>query len=139
MRKHFLIKPKIQLLHLALTLGALTLSILIGYIFVESTLATSNLPSLVSSGEWHALRHNLRWGFFIVFIVLLIAVGIEHLLFFHSIVGPLYALENALKRMIKGELNDPVHIRESDQLKDLVDSFEVLRKKLQAESGKKSG
>jgi hypothetical protein len=40
--------------------------------------------------------------------------------------------------MLKGDYNDPVHIRHSDQLQELVDSFEALRKKIQEESGKKS-
>ncbi len=137
MRKHFLIKPRIQLLHLALTLGALALSIIIGYLFVESLLSTSMMSTAMTPDQWLELRGNLRLGFAVLFVVLLCAIGIEHFLFFHSIVGPLYALENALKRMIRGEYNDPVKIRDSDQLKELIDSFEELRKKMKAEAEKK--
>lgn len=133
MRRHFLVKPKIQLLHLALILGALTLSILVGYIFVESTLA-SHLVDKLTAAEWMQLRNDLRWGFCVVFLILLCAVGIEHFLFFHSIVGPLFAMENSVKRMLKGEYGDPVHVRDTDQLQDLVQSFEELRKKIKAEA-----
>lgn len=134
MRKHFLIKPKIQLLHLGMTLGALALSILVGYLFAESTL--ENFASLTPE-QWIALRSTLKLGFGVMFVVLVCAVGIEHFLFFHSIVGPLYSIENALKRMLAGEFDDPVKIRESDQLKELVESFEELRKKMKTDKEKK--
>jgi signal transduction histidine kinase len=137
MRKHFLIKPKIQLRHLGLTLGALTVAILIGYIFVESLLSSSVLSTTLTPGQWIDLRNDLRLGFLILFVVVLCALGIEHFLFFHSIVGPLYSIENALKRMLNGEYNDPVKIRESDELKDLVGTFEELRKKMKAQAEKK--
>jgi signal transduction histidine kinase len=92
----------------------------------------------MNTADWIALRGTLRLGFSVVFVVLICAIGIEHFLFFHSIVGPLYSIENALKRMLNGEYNDPVKIRDSDQLKDLVGSFEELRKKMKSEAEKRS-
>jgi signal transduction histidine kinase len=138
MRKNFLVKPRVQLLHLLITLGALTAAVLVGYFFLESTLAASLMKHPIAEAEWFELRNSLRLGFFIIYLILMGAIGIEQYLFFHSIIGPLFAVENALKRMLKGEYNDPIRIRDSDQLKELVSSFEDLRKKVQAISEKKA-
>src|ERR1043166_287780 len=110
MRKRFFIKPRLQLKHLAWNLGLILCSCLMGYFLFESILYSSLPIRMLHPEEWLVVRTQLRVGFLIVFFLLGIATGIENYLLFHSIVGPLYALEKGLKNLAKGELNEEVRI-----------------------------
>jgi nitrogen fixation/metabolism regulation signal transduction histidine kinase len=99
-----------------------------GYFLFESILYSSLPIRMLHPEEWLVVQTQLRVGFLIVFFLLGIATGIENYLLFHSIVGPLYALEKGLKNLAKGELNEEVRIRDTDQLQDLIMAFEEMRK-----------
>lgn len=139
LRKTFIIKPRIQIRHLILTLGALIISTAIGYYFLESTLSSFLRLQPLSEVEWATLRLSLRWGFFFILLIMVGIVSIEHVLFFHQIVGPIHVLEVAIKRMADGNLEEPVRVRNSDELKELVDAVDDLRKKFKAKGEKRTG
>jgi len=130
MRKSFLVRPKLQIRHLVWTVGSVSISFIVGYILFESMVSAAIQNGDLGPEEWMAVKSSLRIGFSVVLVFLLAAVGLENFLFFHRIVGPLYALEKGLKRMAEGDFEDAVMVRESDELKDLVASFEEMKAKI---------
>lgn len=132
MRKKFLVKPSLQLRHLVMTLAVILISCLFGYVLFESMMTSALQRSGILT---HDLRHILgltRWGFFLIMLILLSAIGVENYLLFHKFAGPLHAVEKGLKRISQGDFSTAIHTRESDQLSDLVSSFELMRKEIYA-------
>lgn len=127
MRKKLFIKPRLQIQHLAWTLGVALLASVVGYLIFETMLKSILVPATATSGQWLEIRQGLRAGYAVVVMVLTIAIGLENYLLFHRIVGPLYALERGLKRVAEGQFNDVVQLRKDDQLKDLVAAFEEMK------------
>jgi len=132
MRKHFLIKPKLQLTHLAWVLGVILVAAIMGYVLFEMVLAKVVAPEIQVSAGWMELRNSLRLGFGLLLFILISAIGIENYLFFHRIIGPIYALEKGLKRLAQGDFSESIHVRESDELKELVQVFESVKESLQS-------
>ena len=128
MRKHFLIKPKLQFRHLVWNLSVMILCCFVGYFLFETLLKASAPIKVLSPEDWLSIRTILRAGFFVILLLLTIAVGLENYLLFHSIVGPIYALEKGLKKMTDGDWGEEVKIRDTDQLKELILAFEEMRK-----------
>ncbi len=128
MRKKFLIKPRLQFRHLLWNLSVIIVCCFAGYFLFETMLRTSSPIKVLSLEEWLAIRTLLRAGFLVILMLLSIAVGIENYLLFHSIVGPIYALEKGLKKMTDGDWGEEVRIRDTDQLKELILAFEEMRK-----------
>lgn len=130
MRKKFLVKPSLQIRHLTWTLGLVLFSCLIGYFLFEN-LAAKTLQNLAIPQEnWASVRQISRWGFTLILFILMVAVGIENYFLFHKFVGPLHAIENGLKRVATGDLSTAIQIRGSDELNDLVNAFENMRKEM---------
>lgn len=132
MRKKFLIKPGLQLRYLAWTLGVMGLCLLGSYLLFESLISKALLNGPIDHVRWMDLRGSLRLGFSGVFFMVLAAIGIENYLFFHSVAGPLYALERGLRRLSKGQFRDVTRIRETDQLAEVIQAFEEMRVAIQA-------
>lgn len=130
MRKKFLIKPALQLRHLFWTLGVIVVCYVSCYALFEHlvTLAVTETP--LDIAQWEALRSATRLGFSIALVVLLIVIGLENYLFFHTIAGPIYALEKGLRRLAEGDYNNVIRIRDTDQLRDLITAFEEMKVKM---------
>jgi len=131
MRKHFLIKPKLQLTHLVWNLGVVFLASTIGYLLFESVIDQTLVHVTIEAPAMESLREYFRAGFGLIVFILIIGIGIENYLFFHRIVGPLYALEKGMKRLAEGNFTEAVHIRESDELRELIAGFEEVKRQLQ--------
>lgn len=128
MRKKFLIKPSLQLKHLALTLVVISVSFVACYLLFESQVAHAVSNGALDQASWMLLREKLRIGFSFTLLLLLAGIGIENYFFFHTIAGPIYALEKGLKRLAAGDFGDVTRIRESDQLGELIAAFEDMKK-----------
>jgi len=131
MRKKFFVKPALQLKHLVWTLLAVLACFVSCYLVFESILTSAISRGSLDMSQWIALRESLRLGFGITLLLLLAAIGTENYLFFHSVAGPLYALEKGLRRLAKGDFGDVVQIRETDELGDLIQTFETMKKQIQ--------
>lgn len=130
MRKKFLIKPALQLRHLAWTLAIIVVGFASCYLLFEHVVSSAVSRQALDLQQWLTLRTETRVGFGIVLLVLLGAVGLENYLFFHTIAGPLYALEKGLRRLAQGDFSNVVRIRETDQLRDLIGAFEDMKAKI---------
>ena len=127
MRTHFLVKPSFQLRHLSWTLGVVVLSFLGCWSLVEGVVSAALARGGLSEASWTLVRTDIRLGFLVIFVIALALAAIENFLFFHRIAGPLFALERALRQMAGGDFTTPVRIRETDQLADLIKTFEDMR------------
>jgi len=132
MRKKFLVKPRLQLSHLAWTVATVAVSCVIAYFVFESMVSSAFLHGGLPSQNWMLLRPHLRTGFFVMLVILLGAIGIESYLLFHRFIGPLYALEKGLKKLSEGDWNYVTKIREYDQLSDLIKVFAEMKEEMKA-------
>lgn len=130
MRKKFLVKPILQLRHLALTLGVVLVSFVACYVLFETRVAEAVSHGALDQAGWLLLRGHLRLGFFCTLVLLLAGIGLEHYFFFHTIAGPIYALEKGLKRLAAGDFRDVTRIRDSDQLGEVIETFEDMKKQI---------
>lgn len=130
MRKKFLIKPSLQLKHLFLTLVVVLISFVACYALFERQVSMAVMNSVLDQEGWLVLRGHLRIGFTCTLMLLLAGIGMENYFFFHTIAGPIYALEKGLKRLAQGDFNDVTRIRETDQLGDLIEAFEDMKKQI---------
>jgi methyl-accepting chemotaxis protein len=132
MRKKFLIKPALQLRHLAWTLLVVLVCFASCYFLFEHLVTVAVSQNAMDFQQWLQLRTATRIGFGVALVVLLGAIGIENYLFFHTIAGPIYALEKGLRRLAEGDFTNVIRIRETDQLRDLIAAFEDMKTKLAA-------
>jgi nitrogen fixation/metabolism regulation signal transduction histidine kinase len=130
MRKKFLVNPGLQIRHLVWTLCVVLISCMVGYVLFESMIATALQNVGVLGSDLRQVLTLTRWGFFLIMVILLSAIGVENYLLFHKFVGPLHALEKGLNKISKGDFSSPIHIRESDQLESLIKEFENMRKEI---------
>jgi methyl-accepting chemotaxis protein len=127
MRKKFLIKPALQFRHLFWTLGVIIVVYVSCYLLFEHLVTTAVAIGPLDPEKWLELRSATRIGFGFALLLLLAAIGIENYLFFHTIAGPIYALEKGLRRLAEGDFSSVIRIRETDQLRDLIQSFEQMK------------
>ena len=130
MRKKLLVKPSLQLKHLALTLVVVTVSFVACYILFEMQVAAAISNGILDQSTWPVLKSSLRVGFSCTLLLLLCGIGIENYFFFHTIAGPIYALEKGIKRLAHGDFGDVTRIRDTDQLGDVISAFEEMKKQI---------
>lgn len=130
MRKRFLIKPALQLRHLFWTLAVVFVCFTSCYFLFENLVTMAVSASPLDAAQWMELRTAARIGFGVALIVLLGAIGLENYLFFHSIAGPIFALEKGLRRLAEGDFDNVTRVRDTDQLHELITAFEDMKTKL---------
>lgn len=130
MRKKFLIKPLLQIRHLIWTLSIIFVGLVTCYVVFEAMVENAVISGPLTLEQWIAMREQLRMGFGLTTLILLFAVGFENYLFFHRVVGPIYALEKGLRRLTQGDYHDETHIREYDELKEVIKAFEDMKRQI---------
>jgi methyl-accepting chemotaxis protein len=130
MRKRFLIKPALQLRHLFWTLAVVVVCFASCYLLFEHLVTLTVQTGAMDLNQWIAVRTDTRIGFGVALVVLLGAIGLENYLFFHTIAGPIFALEKGLRRLAEGDFGNRIQIRETDQLRDLINAFEDMKMKV---------
>ena len=116
--------------HLIWSLSIIFVGLATCYIVFESIVEGAIMQGPLTLEQWVVLRTSLRMGFGLTTLILIVSVGFENYLFFHRIVGPIYALERGLRRLTNGEYHDVTHIREDDELKDVIKAFEDMKKQI---------
>jgi methyl-accepting chemotaxis protein len=129
-RKRFLVKPALQLKSLGFIILIVLLSSAGIYLMFETTLWNSLVLVPLTEAQTASLTLNLRLSFYFMLMILLAACGLESYLFFHRIVGPLFALERELKRVAQGDLQHETHLRAGDELKDVFETLGEVKKSL---------
>ncbi len=78
MRKRFLVKPALQLKHLAWTLSVVLLAFAACYLLFERQVTAALSHGVLDQTAWLLVRTQLRFGFSVALLVLLIGVGLEN-------------------------------------------------------------
>jgi len=99
-------------------MGSTTVSIVDSRVVVKST-TDFLLPILIQT-------------FLVVSILVGAATILMTLFITHQIFGPLYRLQKAMEQVSEGDFKAEIKLRESDQLKDLADTFNAMVRKLKA-------
>jgi len=137
-RKRFLVKPALQFKSLGFVLLIVFLSSVGVYVVFESTLWNSLSLLPLSELQTATLAASLRLSFFFMLLILLAACGVESYLYFHRIIGPLFVLERELKRIAEGDLDHEVRLRTGDELKDIFQTLDDLKKSLKERAGRET-
>jgi methyl-accepting chemotaxis protein len=130
MRKRFLVKPALQLKHLAWTLSVVMFAFVACYVLFERQVTAALAHGVLDQTTWLVVRSQFRLGFACTLVVLLIGVGLENYFFFHTVAGPIYALEKGIKRLAKGDFENVTILRKHDELTDVIQSFEDMKKQI---------
>ena len=122
-RKHYLVKPKLQLKYLVLlALIMLISAILIYYSFLNSLLSSPGMDQL-SAGAVKNFVRSYNSGFFWAMLIFAIIVLFESIFYFHRLIGPIFFFEKVMKQLAEGNFSMIVHHRKKiDSIKVAIDS-----------------
>ncbi len=126
-RKSFYVKPKLffkQIFYALLTVIFTSVCILL--VMKETIYRTEALENLVSPAEIGKVQSAIVESWWIPVIILLIVIGIQSVIRFHRIIGPIYALERIIEKIRQGYLGGHIYLRKRDELKDLAREIEDM-------------
>lgn len=119
MRKQFIVKPKIQLKYLLITVLAIVATGIAVYFALWSSLVNAAGLEQFTAGEWKALERAYQTSFLWVIVILMVGFGLESLVVFHRIIGPVFKFEGLFKTLAKGDLTMIFKLRKHDELHDM--------------------
>lgn len=117
--RNFLINKNLQLrLTLKIVIPAFVLSILTGIIVFTSIWPL--VTDLLSSGDITFLQTLTVISLCLGSIGIICLIAAWSIIVTHRIAGPIYRIEQDLKRVLQGENIDPIHLRRGDEFQELV-------------------
>ncbi|MEW6557114.1 MAG: hypothetical protein AB1349_07150 [Elusimicrobiota bacterium] len=87
---------------------------------------TEALENLVNEAEIRAVQSAIMSPFWWIVLILLLVIGIQSLIRFHRLVGPIYALERIIEQIKQGCIGGHIYLRRHDELKDLAKGIEDM-------------
>ncbi len=119
LRKSFFVKPKLLLKYVFYALLTVIFTSVCILIAMRRTIYTTEaLENLVNESEIRAVQLAIMSPFWWIVAILLIVIGIQSLIRFHKIIGPIYALEKIIAMIKQGHLGGHIILRRGDELKD---------------------
>jgi methyl-accepting chemotaxis protein len=131
-RKSFIIKPRLQIKYLFITLLLTVISSVVIYLTLSYVLFRPERLEGLSAAEIDLFQHSFRMYFFWAVVLLVLASGLEGIYRFHRVVGPLYAIEKVIQTFSTGDFSGNIQIRKGDELTDLVEELQVMREQLKS-------
>lgn len=131
-RKTFFVKPQLQLKYLFFPILWTFVSTGIVYLVLNHILFTSERLETLSTFEIEWVQRSFRLSFIWVTLLLMIAFGIESMLRFHRLIGPIYVIEKMVNTIAEGDLTQDFKLRKRDELKDLVTELLVMKDRLKS-------
>lgn len=125
-RKSFFVKPKLLFKYVIFALLTVIFTSVCILVVMRKTLYVTDTLENISNAEILKVQSALMVPFWWIVIILLIVIGIQSLIRFHRIVGPIYALEKIIELIKQGTLGGHVLLRRSDELKDLAQKVEDM-------------
>jgi hypothetical protein len=126
------VMPKDQLRHVAFFLIAIVMSISIIGIYLVSQI--NGMVNELSACAGEALTAHgqalMNLGFlFLILVILLVIYSGYNLILQKRLYGSLYSIERYVEKALKGEADGPLHHREGDSTKNLVNLISQLAEK----------
>jgi methyl-accepting chemotaxis protein len=131
-RKHFIIKPRIQVKYMAISFFVVCLTALTVYYAFWSALERAPGMDQLSGGELSALYHAYNVSFIWVVVILGAAIALLSVFFFHRLIGPIFVIERLIKAMAQGDFSASMHLRKHDELKDMARHMQEMISNLRA-------
>ncbi len=126
MRKQFIVKPRIQLKYLFITVLAIVATGLAVYFALWSSLVNSAGLEQFTAGEWKALERAYQTSFLWVIAILMIGFALESIVIFHRVIGPVFKFENIFRTLAKGDLSVVFKLRKHDELHEMEEEVQGL-------------
>jgi methyl-accepting chemotaxis protein len=126
LRKSFFVKPKVLFKYVTYALLTVILTSLLIYLAMQLTVYSSEALENINRAEMTKLQAAMTAEFWWIVVILVVAIGIQSILTFHRIVGPIYAFEKILNLLKQGQVGVPVHLRRKDEFKDLANVVDGL-------------
>jgi len=119
MRKSFFVKPKVLFKYVAYALVSVVVTSICVWIVMNLTIGSSEALENINDFEMRKLQAAMMVEFRWIVVILLVVIGIQSIMMFHRIIGPIYAFEKVIKEMGQGQLIRNFHLRHRDEFKDL--------------------
>ncbi|MFK8138861.1 MAG: hypothetical protein AB8E15_10910 [Bdellovibrionales bacterium] len=142
-RNRWLIHPEFQIRHaivliLACAVPALALVGLGTYFIYQNYSVFMEIAYRYSPDLLEHLEREQSFLLYFALVASLVLTGFTFLFSLRTsfrLIGPLYALENHLKRLIRGDLSQPdLKVREKDEYQELIDTYNYYYNSLQRQS-----
>lgn len=121
-RKSFLIKKSFQLRYVGLSVFVLLMTIgLLGVnLYYQMSKLVMDNPDITGISNLIDNINIVILAWIICIIILVVFAGI---FISHRIAGPMIRMEEGMKKIAKGDITDIISLRKSDELKELVDTY----------------
>lgn len=124
-RKTLIVKP-VQYKYIIINLLIVLISAAVLFYIVNFTISHSEILMNLSEGEIKKLKTTILDAYIYMVIVLLLGFGIESVILYHRLFGPLYKMQKMMKEIANGNLHEDMHFRAKDELKDFEYSFNEM-------------
>lgn len=132
-RKNYLIDPKVQLKIVSLLAGvALIAAVVICVVAYERLIKlgilfnSSYVPPAVLPQAFKELAASLMFRLCLVVVLMVVVFGAVGVVLTHQVAGPIWKLQNELKKFLNGEPIPPLKFRQHDAFKDLPEYINKL-------------
>ena len=119
MRKSFFVKPKVLFRYVAYALVSVIVTSVCVWFVMRMTVASSEALENVNNFELAQLQKVMTAQFWWIVLILIVIIGLQSLLMFHRMVGPIYAFEKVTRELTEGHLIRNFHLRNKDEFKEL--------------------
>ena len=120
-RKHYIVKPKLQIKYLLILAAIIVISsILIYYVFLDSLLNSPGMDQL-SAGAVKNFVRSYTSGFFWVTLIFMAVILIESIFYFHRLIGPIFFFEKVMAKLKEGDFSVNIHHRKKDETIELAE------------------
>ncbi|MFA5778512.1 MAG: hypothetical protein WC947_00040 [Elusimicrobiota bacterium] len=132
-KKSFFVKPKLLFKYVVYALLTVVFTSVCILVVMRRTIYTTDaLENLVSESEIRAVQSAIMESWWIPVLILLVVIGIQSLIRFHKIIGPIYALEKVIAMIKGGHIGGHISLRKGDELKDLALEVEDMSNALKS-------
>jgi len=119
MRKSFFVKPKVLFRYVAYALVSVIVTSICVWIVMDLTIGSSEALENINTAEIAKLQAAMMVEFRWIVVILLVVIGIQSIMMFHHIIGPIYAFEKIIREITQGRLVRNFHLRHKDEFKEL--------------------
>lgn len=126
MRKSFFVKPKVLFKYVAYALVAVAVTSACVLLVMNLTIGSSEALENINAAEIAKLQAAMMIEFRWIVVILLVVIGIQSIMMFHRIIGPIYAFEKVIKDLAHGRLIRNFHLRNRDEFKELANLVDEM-------------
>lgn len=125
-RKSFFVKPGLLFKYVFYALISVMITSVCVFAVMKLTVGGSEALENINNAEIAKLQAVMMTEFWWIVVILVVVIGIQSVLTFHRVVGPIYAFEKIIRQMKTGRLVGHFHVRNKDEFKELASLVESM-------------